>query len=172
MQLFEDPIGELLTCGPATVVKVEQRREQRARSIYDTGKMEWEEFGVVIYMAAARAVPVQSPDGSWGMQGDAYRTRILMIADSNGSCEVPDGAGRLLGHFRQSGRRWWAFLEKPGSSVAPSPPAPGAQRKSDAVSQPAKAAPGARGATPGKPSERQASPHQQRPQGSATQGGQ
>lgn len=161
MQLFEEPIGSLFTDGPAIVVKVEQRREQRVRSIYDHRAMEWDEFGVVIYMAKGRALP----------DDKAVETRFVLVPDSGGCCQVPENAGRLLGHYRQNGRRWWAFLEKLGASVAPSPPVTDARPKSAAVSQPAKAAHGGSVAPPGKPSERQASPPAQRPSGTAAQGG-
>jgi hypothetical protein len=161
MQLFEEPIGSLFTDGPAIVVKVEQRKEQRVRSIYDHRAMEWDEFGVVIYMAKGRALPDEK----------AVETRFILVPDSSGSCQIPENAGRVLGHFRQNGRRWWCFLEKLGSSEAPSPPGAGEQRKSTGVSQPSKAAPGARVAPPAKPSVPPTSPAQQRPSNNAAQGG-
>lgn len=161
MQLFEEPLGSLYTDGPAIVVKVEQRREQAVRGIYDHRAMEWNEFGVVIYMAKARVLPDEK----------AHETRFVMVPDSSGSCEVPENAGRLLGHFRQQGRRYWVFLEKLGSSEAPSPPAPGERPRSNAVSQPSKGAPAARVSPPAKPSGQPASPSQQKPVGTSAQGG-
>lgn len=161
MQLFEEPIGSLFTDGPAIVVKVEQRKEQRVRGVYDHRAMEWDEYGVVIYMAKGRALP----------DDKAHETRFVMVPDSSGSCEIPENAGRVLGHFRQNGRKWWVFLEKLGSSEAPSPPGPGGQRKSADVSQPVKVAPGARVAPPARPSAPPASPPQARPSGNAAQGG-
>ncbi len=159
--LFEEPVGTLYTDGPAIVVKVEQRREQRVRSIYDHRAMEWEEFGVVIYLAKGRALP----------DDKAHETRFVLMPDSNGSCQVPENAGRLLGHYRQNGRRWWAFLEKLGSAEAPSPPAPGERQKSNAVSPPGKGAPAARASLPAKPSGQQASRPPGSPSGNAAQGG-
>lgn len=170
MHLYEEPVGPLFTEGPAIVVKVEQRREQRVRSLYDTRGVEWEEFGVVIYMAKNRATPVQRGE-HWVMPDTAHETRFVLVSDVSGSCEVPENAGRVLGHYRQHGRRWWVFLEKLGSAEAPSPPAPGARQKSAGVSPPAKAAPAARAAPPATPSGPQASPPQQRPQGTSAQGG-
>lgn len=170
MHLYEEPVGSLFTEGPAVIVKVEQRREQRARSIYDTRGVDWEEFGVVIYMARGRAVPVQRGE-HWVMPDSAHETRFVLVPDVSGSCEVPENAGRILGHFRQQGRRWWAFLEKLGSAEAPSPPAPDGRQKSASVSQPSKAAPASRAALPAKPSAQQASPAQPRPQGTSAQGG-
>jgi len=161
MQLFEEPVGSLFTDGPAIIVKVEQRREQRVRSVYDHRGVEWDEFGVVIYMAKGRALP----------DDKAHETRFVLVPDSNGYCQVPETAGRLLGHYRQNGRRWWAFLEKLGSSVTPSPPAPDGRQKSAAVSQPAKAAPVGRASPPAKPSGPPASLVQQGRSSSAEQGG-
>lgn len=170
MHLYEDPVGALFTEGPAIVVKVEQRREQRVRSLYDTRGVEWEEFGVVIYMAKGRATPVQRGE-HWVMPETAHETNFVIIQDVNGSCEVPENAGRVLGHYRQNGRRWWVFVEKLGSAGGVSPPAPGARQKSTGVSPPVKAAPGARVSPPARPSAPQASPAQQRPQGTSAQGG-
>lgn len=169
MHLYEEPVGSLFTDGPAIVVKVEQRREQRARSIYDTRGVEWEEFGVVIYMARGRATPVQRGE-HWVMPESAHETRFVSVPDVNGSCEVPENAGKILGHYRQHGRRWWVFLEKLGSAEAPSPPAPGARQRSASVSPPSKAAPDARAVLPAKPSGQHASPPPQRPQGTSAQG--
>lgn len=170
MQLFEERVDSLFTDGPAVVVKVEQRKEPRCRSQFDTGAMVWDEFGVVIYTARAKAVPVLR-GSSWVIPESAIETRFVKVPDINGSCEIPENAGRVLGHYRENGRRWWVFLEKLGSAVAPSPPAPGGPQKSRTVSHPSKAAPVGNVSPPAKPSGPPASPAPQRPQGNAAQGG-
>jgi hypothetical protein len=153
MWLFEDRIESLFTEGPAVVMKVEQRKDPR-RSEHQTRGIDWEEYGVVIYTAKSRATPVQR-GGSWMMPETAHETRFVRVPDFNGSCQIPEEAGRLLGHYREQGRKWWVFLEKLGA--APSLPAPDARQKSAAVSPPAKAGPAAPARAPAKPSAPQAS---------------
>ncbi len=170
MQLFEEPVDSIFTDGPAVVLKVEQRREPRTRSLFDTRAMEWNEYGVVIYTARGKAAPVQKA-GEWVMPDSAHETRFIRVMDVNGGCEIPPEAGRLLGHFRQNGQKWWVFLEKLGSSATAASPAPDARPQSRPVSQPSKAAPSGRAAPPGKPSAPPASPGPQRPQGTSAPGG-
>ncbi len=170
MQLFEEPIGDLCTDGPAVVLKVEQRKEPRFRSVWDTRGVEWVEFGVVIYTARGKATPVQR-NGEWGMPESATVTRFIRVADHNGSCAIPPEAGRLLGHFRQDGQKWWVFLEKVGASAAPSPPVPGERPRSAAQSPAGKAAPSASSVPPRQPAAPQASRPQGKPDSTSAPGG-
>lgn len=148
MWLFEDRVDSIFTEGPAVVVKVEQRKDP-TRSMHATRGIEWEEYGVVIYTAKSRVAPVQR-GGHWVMPESAHETRFVRVPDHGGACEIPANAGRVLGHYREGGRKWWVFLEKLGAE--PSPPGPDARQKSASGSQPSKAAPAARAPAPSKPS--------------------
>lgn len=170
MQLFEEPIGSLFTDGPAVVLKVEQRRQQRVRSQWDTRGVEWEDYGVVIYTAKAKAAPVPGPGGHYTMPESAIETRFIRVPDLNGGCVIPEGAGRLLGHYRQDGQRWWVFLEKVGVE-APERPGSAARPKSGAQSPPGKAAPSGRVSPPGQPSPRPSSQQSGSPGSTSVPGG-
>jgi hypothetical protein len=170
MQLFEEPVESIFTDGPAVVLKVEQRREPRTRSLYDTRKMEWDEYGVVIYTARGKPAPILKA-GEWVMPESAHETRFVRVPDVNGGCAIPPEAGKLLGHYRQNGQRWWVFLEKLGSGATAASPAPAERPQSKPVSQPAKGAPAGRGGSQGQPSARPASPAPPRPPGTSAPGG-
>lgn len=139
MQLFEERLSSVFTIGPATIVKVEQRRDP-VRSMFRTSGVEWEEYGVVIYTAKQRAVPVHN-EGGYVFPEGTVETRFIRVPDRAGSCEIPENAGRVLGHYREHGQRWWVFLEKPSPERAASRPAPAERPKSAVQSPNGKAAP-------------------------------
>lgn len=151
--LFEESVAgmtvvELYTVGPARVERVEQRTEKFAGP---------RSYGVVIYRAKSLAYPIAGKDGSFAEHPEAVTTRILKVrANSDGGCEEPANAGRLLGHFWEDGSRYWCFLEKDAEKA--SRPAPAARPKQAAApaAHPKAPAPGA--GAPGKPSARPAAP--------------
>jgi hypothetical protein len=166
LQLFEEPVGSIFTDGPAVIVKVEQRSEP-LRSMFDTRGVSWRKFGVIIYQAKGKASPVQK-GGEWMMPETAHETRFLKVPHFGEGCEVPENAGRLLGHYEEDGRRWWVFLEKLGSASASAPPAPAERRKSAPQSPSAPRAPASSTGAP--PSKQPTSPPGQRPGSNAGRG--
>lgn len=156
--VFEEPIESLFTEGPARVLRVEERTE---RDVYTQRGVRY--YGVVIYQAKRKAVP-REVGGKWTYPDDAMETRFLKVrADSSGGCQEPPNAGRLLGHYRENGERWWVFLELLAPASSAESPGAAAPRKSDAGPPRASGTRAPAAAAPSKPSAPPASPRSASP---------
>ncbi len=154
--VFEEPVDSIFTEGPARVLRVEERVEYYGDSL--PGKRTSRTFGVVIYQAKRKAVPHQV-GAKWVYPDDAMETRFVKVrADSQGGCQEPPNAGRLLGHYRENGERWWVFLELSAPSSSAESPGAGAPRKSDAKPPRASETRAPAASSPDKPSVPPASP--------------